>query len=180
VQHSFSQHFRFFGQTSIQVSLLGFGAAVIGNLYQAVPNEAARAAVSSALDLGISYFDAAPYYGFGLSETRLAKALQNGNQTDQVLTSTKAGRLLVLTHSKDGLRHGFTNTPALEPVFDYSYDAVMRSFEVSLIRLGREPLIFFSPMTWASPLTVMNIRFVGGSLWRVVTGLCMCHVRAAK
>lgn len=35
-------------------------------------------------------------------------------------------------------RHGFVDAPALEPVFDYSYDAVLRSVDASRARLRRE------------------------------------------
>lgn len=129
------------GQSSVSLSLLGFGAAPIGNLYQAVAEEQAMATVDEALALGIRYIDTAPHYGFGLSETRLGAVLQQRAET--IAISTKVGRLLVPTDSTAAVRHGFADTPALEPVFDYSYDGVMRSFEASLERLkvGRVDLL---------------------------------------
>jgi D-threo-aldose 1-dehydrogenase len=114
---------------------LGFGAAPIGNLYQPVADDDAIACVKGALDAGINYIDTAPHYGFGLSETRVGVALGNAPRSTPIYISTKVGRLLVPATATAELRYGFANTPPLEPVFDYSYDGVMRSFESSLVRL---------------------------------------------
>lgn len=113
---------------------LGLGTAAIGNLYRAVPDEAAIATVAAALDAGLRFFDTAPHYGFGLAEDRLGRAL--AGRTDVIL-STKVGRLLVSTEEK-GERHGFVEAWPNEPVFDFSADAVRRSFDGSLRRLRRD------------------------------------------
>src|SRR5690554_729313 len=126
---------RRFGQSSLQLPLLGFGAAPIGNLYQAVTNAVAHSAVATALEAGINYIDCAPHYGFGLAEQRVGNVLQQHPLREKALISTKVGRLLVPTQSSDKIRYGFVVAPVLEPVFDYSYDAVMRSFHASLKRL---------------------------------------------
>jgi D-threo-aldose 1-dehydrogenase len=114
---------------------LGFGAGGIGNLYAAMSDEAARETIEAALAAGLGYFDTAPHYGFGLSETRLGEAL-----APNVKVSTKVGRLLRPAPEADPTaeRHGFVGAAPFEPVFDYSYDGVMRSFEASLQRLKRE------------------------------------------
>ena len=125
--------FKFLGNKLLRMPPLGFGAAPIGNLYAAMSDAAADATVKSALASSIHYFDTAPHYGFGLSESRLAMAI--ASQRENLIISSKVGRLLVPTSSTEYVRHGFANAPALEPVFDYSYDAVMRSFESSLRRL---------------------------------------------
>jgi D-threo-aldose 1-dehydrogenase len=114
---------------------LGFGGASIGNLYAAIGDGEARQTVQAALDAGVRYFDTAPHYGFGLSETRLGAALAG---RDDVLVSSKVGRLLVPTDAGPGERHGFVDAAPFEPVFDYGYDAVMRSWEESRARLGRD------------------------------------------
>jgi D-threo-aldose 1-dehydrogenase len=119
--------------TGLRLPALGFGAAPIGNLYQAISDEQAYATIAAARASGMDYFDTAPHYGFGLSETRLGSSPRNSQ--DKWIISSKVGRLLVPTQSTESCRHGFVNAPALEPVFDYSYDAVMRSFESSLRRL---------------------------------------------
>ena len=128
--------FRALGASGINLSLLGFGAAPIGNLYQPLTDEQAQTAVLSALRSGIRYFDTAPHYGFGLSETRLGSALNVAQQ--DVVISSKVGRVLVPTNSNASIRHGFADAPPLEPVFDYTYDGVMRSFDASLKRLQVE------------------------------------------
>ncbi len=85
---------------------------------------------------GFGYYDTAPFYGFGLSERRLGDALRG--RTDVVL-STKVGRLLTPVPGpvdESQPRHGYATPMPFEPVYDYSYDAVMRSFTESLQRLG--------------------------------------------
>lgn len=126
---------RTFGRSKISTSLLGFGAAPIGNLYQPLTDAQAASAVESALSAGIRYFDTAPHYGFGLSEARLGAALSETSVTEPVTVSTKVGRVLVPSTSTASVRHGFVDAPPLEPRFDYSYDGVMRSFDASLQRL---------------------------------------------
>ena len=61
---------------------LGFGGSAIGNLYSPVSEAVAHAAIRTAVDLGIRYFDTAPHYGFGLSEKRLGEVLE-GLKTTQ-------------------------------------------------------------------------------------------------
>lgn len=118
-------------------SRLGFGAAPIGNLYREVSDEDAQDALEAAWRAGVRYFDTAPHYGFGLSEERLGAFLK-GRRRDDFLISTKVGRVLEPIDQADAAatRHGFVNARPFEPVFDYSYDGVMRSFEASLKRLG--------------------------------------------
>jgi D-threo-aldose 1-dehydrogenase len=125
-----------FGKTSLHLSRLGFGAAPIGNLYQPLSDDQASAAVDAALAADIRYIDTAPHYGFGLSESRLGRALvRHPERSKGLVISTKVGRLLVPTNSTAAVRHGFAGAPALEPIFDYSYEGVMRSFDESLKRL---------------------------------------------
>jgi D-threo-aldose 1-dehydrogenase len=130
-----STYLRQLGQSGLQVSSLGFGAAPIGNLYQPVTDVAAIDCVQRAVDLGIGYIDTAPHYGFGLSESRVGSVLVGLTAQQRPLVSTKVGRLLEPSRTAGGLRHGFADAPALEPVFDYTFDGVMRSFEASLSRL---------------------------------------------
>jgi len=117
---------------------LGFGAAGLGNLYTSMSDEAALETVHAALDVGLRYVDTAPYYGFGLSEARLGIAFGAPKTPSGLVISTKVGRILSpmagsqLTRTADG----FVGALPFEVRFDYSYDAVMRSFESSLERLG--------------------------------------------
>jgi aryl-alcohol dehydrogenase-like predicted oxidoreductase len=52
-----------------------------------------RAIVERAVEAGITYFDTAPNYGDGLSETNLGRVIRELGLRDQVLIGTKAGLL---------------------------------------------------------------------------------------
>jgi D-threo-aldose 1-dehydrogenase len=120
---------------------LGFGAASIGNLYRAMTNEDAAATVRSAWDAGLLYYDSAPHYGFGLSEKRLGQTLAEVDPDQHAILSTKVGRRLDPAAPGTDLsvaRQAFVTPEPFESVFDYSYDAVMRSYEASRARLRRD------------------------------------------
>jgi D-threo-aldose 1-dehydrogenase len=123
------------GRTGLEVSVLGFGGAGIGNLYRPLRDEDALDAVRESFAAGVRYFDTAPFYGFGLSEMRVGAVLA-GAQPMPVI-STKVGRRLVPTGPQDpGVgREGYFSPRPFAPVFDYGYDAVMRSHAESLERL---------------------------------------------
>ena len=63
------------GRTGLTVSRLGFGGAPLAGLYQGVSDEQAARAVNTCLGHGLGFFDTAPLYGSGVSETRLGSAL---------------------------------------------------------------------------------------------------------
>lgn len=73
-----------FGKTGVKVSRIGFGGAVAGlknYLHSYDPAEESarrgvRAALEKAVELGITYFDTAPGYGNGQSETMFGEALE--------------------------------------------------------------------------------------------------------
>ncbi|KHK60011.1 D-threo-aldose 1-dehydrogenase, partial [Burkholderia sp. A9] len=58
-------------------TVLGFGAAPLGNMFRNIPEEEALATVEAAWQRGVRYFDTAPFYGAGLSEIRVGAALAN-------------------------------------------------------------------------------------------------------
>jgi len=72
---------------------LGLGTAPLGGLYEAVDEDAALAVVDRAWDLGLRFFDTAPYYGSGLAERRLGEGLRR-RPRDAFAVSTKVGRPL--------------------------------------------------------------------------------------
>jgi D-threo-aldose 1-dehydrogenase len=114
---------------------LGFGCAPIGNLYEPVSDDDAESALHEAFARGVQYFDTAPYYGYGLSETRLGRALA-GRPRRNFMVSTKVGRRI---ESSAGAASddGFV-VQGHRAVFDYSRDGVHRSLEASLARLRLE------------------------------------------
>jgi D-threo-aldose 1-dehydrogenase len=118
---------------------LGFGGGAIGNLYAAVDEDVAAKTVATALQLGIRYFDTAPHYGFGLSEKRLGQALSQADKPTGIILSTKVGRKLIETPAADlgRCRQGFVTPEPYESEFDYTYGAVLRTYDASLRRLRR-------------------------------------------
>jgi D-threo-aldose 1-dehydrogenase len=124
------------GHTGLKVTELGFGTAPLGNLFHPLPDATARETLAAAEQAGFGYYDTAPFYGFGLSERRLGDALRHRKG---IVLSTKVGRLLKPVPGpvdRNEVRQGYATPMPFEPVYDYSYDAVMKSFEASLQRLG--------------------------------------------
>ena len=70
-------NYRELGSTGVSVSEIGFGCGGNAGLMVKGTPEQQRDAISRALDLGINYFDQAPDYGDGVSETNLGRALKD-------------------------------------------------------------------------------------------------------
>jgi D-threo-aldose 1-dehydrogenase len=120
-----------------ELSRVGFGGAPLGNLFSAVDDETAVAAIDAAWQSGIRYFDTAPHYGLGLSERRIGAALRD-RPRDEFVLSTKVGRILEpvdgpVDSSDD---QGFAVPAAYTRRWDFSADGVARTIEDSLDRLG--------------------------------------------
>lgn len=131
-----TRHWDRLGNGGITFTELGFGTAPLGNLYRAIPDEDAHNILTRAWEAGVRYYDTAPLYGLGLSETRLNRFLR-GKPRDEYVLSTKIGRLFKATtpELRDG--HGkWFDVPSRNEIYDYTYDGVMRSLEFSLERLG--------------------------------------------
>jgi len=131
-----TRHWDRLGNGGLTFTELGMGTAPLGNLYRAITDEEAHAVLERAWEAGVRYYDTAPLYGFGLSETRLNRFLR-GKPRDSYVLSTKIGRLLQATppESRDGVGKWF-EVPNRKEVYDDTYDGVMRSLEFSLERLG--------------------------------------------
>jgi D-threo-aldose 1-dehydrogenase len=125
------------GTGHIDVTVMGFGGAPLGNLYTAISEETAAATLDAAWDAGIRVFDTAPQYGFGLSEDRFGRILSR-RPRDEFVLSTKVGRLLRDCGPEEVPRINFIDTPSRTFDYDYSYDGVMRSHAESLKRLSQE------------------------------------------
>lgn len=133
-----TRHWDRLGNGGVTLTELGFGTAPLGNLYRAISDGDARATLDAAWDGGVRYFDTAPLYGLGLSETRLNPFLRDKPRDEYVLSS-KIGRLILpcAPEHRSGVGKWFEVPQRLEH-FDYTYDGVMRSFEHSFARLGVE------------------------------------------
>ncbi|MCT7378492.1 aldo/keto reductase [Chelativorans salis] len=147
-----TRHFERLASRGITFTELGFGTAPLGNLYRAISDEEAEAALEAAWETGCRYFDTAPLYGLGLAETRLNRFLRGRKRDDYVL-STKVGRLLRVAPPQERTGIGkFFDTPTRREVYDYTYDGVMRSVEFSLERLGIDRI----DILYAHDLDVFN------------------------
>src|SRR5205085_9803531 len=82
--------YRPLGKTGLNVSVIGFGAATLGDEYGVLDSETGKRAVHAAIDRGVNLLDTSPYYGRTLSETRLGEALVGHRH--KVIIATKGGR----------------------------------------------------------------------------------------
>lgn len=126
------------GRSGLDVSILGFGGAPLGDLYALIDEATAVDTVVAALASGVTLVDTSPLYGHGLSEHRIGAALRRTNGT-RPLISTKIGRVMTPFApfaGGSGYLGGFGHAAR----FDYSYDGAMRSLEQSALRLGVDRL----------------------------------------
>ena len=154
------------GRTGLDVPALGFGTAPLGDIFGAIDEGDAIAAVHAAIERGVDYFDTAPLYGFGLAEELLGKALEG--RRDRAIVATKC------------CRDGFTE-------FDFSAARVTASVDESLRRLRTDHIDIFQihDVEFGDARQVLEeaipaahalkesgkVRFVG------ITGLPVRHLR---
>lgn len=124
-------HTRFFGNTELKVSVVGFGAWAIGGAAMAgetpigwgpANDETSRAAIRAALDHGITFFDTADFYGLGHSEALIGEVIGN---SPRAVIATKVGHRL----NEDG-----------SIALDYSAKHIRAACERSLRRLRRDAI----------------------------------------
>jgi len=77
------------GRTGLTVSALGFGCGAVGGLFVKGDAAAQRQALDEAVAAGISYFDTAPSYGDGASETNLGQVLAESGASVRVGTKVR-------------------------------------------------------------------------------------------
>lgn len=68
--------YRTLGKTKLKVSALGFGCGSVGGILVRGNRKEMVSTVARAIELGVTYFDTAPLYGNGASETNLGVALK--------------------------------------------------------------------------------------------------------
>ncbi len=107
------------GRTELHISVLGFGTSPLGDVYGAADPAEATRAVHMAVEQGINFFDASPYYGLQLAEQRLGEMLVG--KRDRVILASKVGRY--------GLNE-----------FDFSAKRITASIDESLKRLKTDHL----------------------------------------
>lgn len=107
-------HRRQLGKTDLTVSVVGFGASPLGDVFGGTDPAESKRAVHLAINEGINFFDVSPYYGITLAEERLGEALDG--RRGEVILATKCGR------------YG-------QSEFDFSAGRITKGFDDSLRRL---------------------------------------------
>ena len=123
------------GRSGLTVSILGFGCAPLGDLYELLDDDVALSTIATAVEAGVTLFDVAPLYGRGLAEHRLGTVLKRLPR-DSFVLSTKVGRRLTPAPGGPTTKTRARGGLSFDVVFDYSYDGTMRSIEQSLHRLA--------------------------------------------
>ena len=127
--------------TEVQVTQIGMGGAPLGKLDQSV----AYRTLEKAYEIGIRYFDTAPLYGAGNSETFSGSFLSTVDR-DQFTLSSKVGRLILSEEEAASFKFDGPRTATIQVndkasryknnvVFDFSRDGILRSIEETLERL---------------------------------------------
>ena len=131
------------GETGVQVTRLGLGGAPLGGMvladgiYQGSGYEEALALIRRAYEMGVRYFDTAPLYGNGCSETRYGRVLGEFPR-DTYTISTKASRILRPENPEDLEPYSEDGIPHFVYDFDFSAAGIRASLDASLERLGLE------------------------------------------
>lgn len=107
--------YRMLGRTGVRVSVVSFGAGPVSGLMTGADVEAQRAVVAAAIEAGINWFDTAPGYGQGQSESNLGRVFSELSSSEKIHIATKVRVPL----------------DSSEPIADF----VRRSVEESLQRL---------------------------------------------
>jgi aryl-alcohol dehydrogenase-like predicted oxidoreductase len=127
------------GRSGLHVSRICFGSWQFGGDWGSVERDDAKAAVRAAIDRGITFFDTAQAYGFGLSEALLAEALGADIHRDDVIVATKGG----LRQTAEGIER------------DASPDFLRDGVERSLRHLGVEAIDLYQ-VHWPDPTTPLE------------------------
>jgi len=114
--------YRLLGRTPLEISIVGFGASPLGDVFRTTDPSEGRLAVHRAIDEGINFFDVSPYYGVTLAEERLGQALDGRRK--EIILATKCGR-----YGSDE--------------FDFSAKRVVQSIDESLKRLRTDYVDLF-------------------------------------
>lgn len=128
--------------TGLVLPRIGLGTASLGNFLEAMTNEEAVAVMRRAWATGITYFDTAPLYGYGLAEQRLGSAIDQTPRSELIL-STKVGRLLREGAPRDDTQYYdgvpfYKDVSSAGPLWDFSYDGIRTSVSESAQRVGVE------------------------------------------
>ena len=141
------------GETGVTVSQLGFGSVFVGGREHgdgtpASEYETALGTIQTAYELGIRYFDTAPFYGRGRSEVRVGRALSRESRESFTLSS-KVGRVLEPDPQTPGV-WAEDGIAKMEARFDMSRDGILRALDDGLARhrLGHLDIVYLHDADW--------------------------------
>src|ERR1700739_4392932 len=79
------------GQTELETSPIALGTWAFGGEWGSFDQNDAKDTIRRALELGVTFFDTAQGYGFGVSEHLLGEALWSTVRRHEVVLATKGG-----------------------------------------------------------------------------------------
>jgi aryl-alcohol dehydrogenase-like predicted oxidoreductase len=133
--------YRKLGNTTLQLSTITYGAfAIGGNMWGGNEEKESIKAIQASIDHGVTTIDTAPFYGFGLSEELVGKAVA-GLDRSKIQLLTKFG--MVWDKSNNGKGEFFFDAADDNgnkvPVYKYAAKAsIIKEVEDSLKRLGTD------------------------------------------
>lgn len=117
------------------ISVIGIGCWNMGGDWDSSEEKSSIEIIHGAIDLGINFFDVAPVYGWGNSETILGRALKTEGLRNRVLIASKGGLLW-------NEKHQTTN--------NLSGESLIKECEDSLRRLQTDRIDIYQ-MHWPDP-----------------------------
>ena len=132
--------YRTLGTSDLQLSAITYGAfAIGGSMWGGNEGKDSIGAVQASIEHGVTTLDTAPFYGFGLSEEMIGKAIK-GYDRSKIQLLTKFG--LVWDGSNKGKGEFFFDAEkdgTSVPVYKYAAkENVIKEVEESLRRLGTD------------------------------------------
>ena len=132
--------YRTLGTSDLQLSAITYGAfAIGGNMWGGNEEKDSIHAVQASIEHGVTTLDTAPFYGFGLSEEMIGKAIK-GRDRSKIQLLTKFG--LVWDGSNEGKGEFFFDAErngTSVPVYKYAAkESIIKEVEASLRRLGTD------------------------------------------
>lgn len=123
-----------------EISAIGIGCWNMGGDWDSSEEKKSIDIIHAAIDMGINFFDVAPVYGWGVSETILGKALKSGNRRDKVLIASKGGLLWDDSHRTAN---------------NLSKASLLKEIDASLKRLQTDHIDIYQ-MHWPDPDTPLE------------------------
>ena len=132
--------YRTLGTSDLQLSAITYGAfAIGGNMWGGNEEKDSIHAVQASIEHGVTTLDTAPFYGFGLSEEMIGKAIK-GRDRSKIQLLTKFG--LVWDGSNGGKGEFFFDAErngTSVPIYKYAAkESIIKEVEASLRRLGTD------------------------------------------